>query len=329
MSGSNGNGGGVTSLNLVIKWAGKEFPFQDLDGTSTTVLDLKKMIWEKTQVLPQRQKLLNLKMKGKQAPEEALLSNLDLKSGTSNKIMMMGSSEQAIADVKDLKEDPSVINDFEEATAAALAIEFREEYLDKVEKRVKSYEVKVLNEPRPGKKLLVLDIDYTLFDHRSVAESGRELMRPYLHEFLASAYLDYDIVIWSATNMKWIEEKMKVLGCDSNPDYKLTFYLDSRAMISIHSSKYGVIEVKPLGVIWGKFPQNYSKSNTVMFDDLRRNFLMNPANGLKIRPFKNAHTSRATDRELVKLTRYLKKIAALESFENLDHKYWEKYLSRQ
>jgi len=316
-------------LNLVIKWAGKEFPFQDLDGTSTTVLDLKKMIWEKTQVLPQRQKLLNLKMKGKQAPEEALLSNLDLKPGTSNKIMMMGSSEQAIADVKDLKEDPSVINDFEEATAAALAIEFREEYLDKVEKRVKSYEVKVLNEPRPGKKLLVLDIDYTLFDHRSVAESGRELMRPYLHEFLASAYLDYDIVIWSATNMKWIEEKMKVLGCDSNPDYKLTFYLDSRAMISIHSSKYGVIEVKPLGVIWGKFPQNYSKSNTVMFDDLRRNFLMNPANGLKIRPFKNAHTSRATDRELVKLTRYLKKIAALESFENLDHKYWEKYLSRQ
>jgi len=326
MSASNGT---TTSLNLVIKWAGKEFPFQDLDGTSTTVLDLKKMIWEKTQVLPQRQKLLNLKMKGKQAPEEALLSNLDLKSGTSNKIMMMGSSEQAIADVKELKEDPSVINDFEEATAQALAIEFREEYLDKVEKRVKSYEVKVVNEPRAGKKLLVLDIDYTLFDHRSVAESGRELMRPYLHEFLASAYEDYDIVIWSATNMKWIEEKMKVLGCDTNPNYKLSFYLDSRAMISIHSSKYGVIEVKPLGVIWGKFPDHYSKSNTIMFDDLRRNFLMNPTNGLKIRPFKNAHSSRATDRELVKLTRYLKKIASLESFDDLDHKYWEKYLARQ
>ena len=54
---------------------------------------------------------------------------------------------------------------------------------------------------------------------------------------------DYDIVIWSATNMKWIEEKMKVLGCDNHPDYKLAFYLDSRAMISIHADKYGVIEV--------------------------------------------------------------------------------------
>jgi ubiquitin-like domain-containing CTD phosphatase 1 len=44
--------------------------------------------------------------------------------------------------------------------------------------------------------------------------------------------------------MKWIEEKMKLLGCDRHPDYKLAFYLDSRAMISIHSPRYGVIEVR-------------------------------------------------------------------------------------
>jgi ubiquitin-like domain-containing CTD phosphatase 1 len=43
--------------------------------------------------------------------------------------------------------------------------------------------------------------------------------------------------------------------------------------------------VKPLGVIWGKFPQ-YSQRNTIMFDDLRRNFLMNPQSGLRIRPFR-------------------------------------------
>ena len=48
--------------------------------------------------------------------------------------------------------------------------------------------MKLLNNMRPGKKLLVLDIDYTLFDHRSTAETGAELMRPYLHEFLTSAY---------------------------------------------------------------------------------------------------------------------------------------------
>ena len=36
---------------------------------------------------------------------------------------------------------------------------------------------------------------------------------------------------------------MKLLGCDRHPGYKLAFYLDSRAMISIHTEKYGVIEV--------------------------------------------------------------------------------------
>lgn len=46
-------------------------------------------------------------------------------------------------------------------------------YLAKVKKRIKDYQVKELNPPRPDKKLLVLDIDYTLFDHRSVAESGK------------------------------------------------------------------------------------------------------------------------------------------------------------
>jgi ubiquitin-like domain-containing CTD phosphatase 1 len=40
---------------------------------------------------------------------------------------------------------------------------FREEYLAKIEKRIKDYKIEILNEPRPGKKLLVLDIDYTLF----------------------------------------------------------------------------------------------------------------------------------------------------------------------
>ena len=35
--------------------------------------------------------------------------------------------------------------------------------MEKIQRRVKDYEIKVLNEPRPDKKLLVLDIDYTLF----------------------------------------------------------------------------------------------------------------------------------------------------------------------
>ena len=125
-------------------------------------------------------------IKGKPPVDDALLINLNLKNGA--KIMMMGSSEQAIKDMSEVVNDPSVINDFEEEIAQQLSTEYREEYLQKVSNRVKSYEIKILNEPREGKKLLVLDIDYTLFDHKSTAETGRELMRPYLHEFLTTAY---------------------------------------------------------------------------------------------------------------------------------------------
>ena len=174
------------TVSLVIKWAGKEYPITELPS-GTTVLELKNIIQERTNVLPSRQRLLNLKFKGKPASDELVLSSLDLKPGA--KIMMMGSSEQAIQDVSQGRpSDPTVINDFEEEAAQKLAVEFREEYLEKVEKRVKSYEIQVQAEPREGKKLLVLDIDYTLFDHRSVAENGTELMRPFLHEFLTSAY---------------------------------------------------------------------------------------------------------------------------------------------
>ena len=65
-----------------------------------------------------------------------------------------------------------------EETITLLPISLREENLLKVSRRVKEYKVEVLNPPREGKKLLVLDGDYTLFDHRSCAETGVELMRP-------------------------------------------------------------------------------------------------------------------------------------------------------
>ena len=39
----------------------------------------------------------------------------------------------------------------------------REEYQVKIQRRIKDYAIDIISEPRSGKKLLVLDIDYTLF----------------------------------------------------------------------------------------------------------------------------------------------------------------------
>nr|SVE85644.1 EOG090X0A5K [Daphnia pulicaria] len=307
--------------SYIVKWSAKEHTvLVDKDGT---VLCLKKAIEVQTGVKVERQKLLNLKFKGKSAEDGLKLCNLDLKVGF--KIMMMGSLEQDITTASTAPEIvDEVINDLD-LTEEEIALENREEYLAKIAKRVETYEIKLINEPRSGKKLLVLDIDYTLFDHRSAAETGNELMRPFLHEFLTSAYNDYDIMIWSATSMKWIEEKMKLLGVTTNKNYKILGYLDYLAMISVHMDKYGLLDVKPLAVIWGKFTGVYTSKNTIMFDDIRRNFLMNPQNGLRIRAFRDAHQNRDKDRELLYLAQYLKDIAPLEDISHLNHRSWEKY----
>ncbi len=80
---------------------------------------------------------------------------------------MIGSKEEDIANVDLSPEDiPTVVNDFDigdEVEMGLIPIKDREEFLAKVERRVKEYKIKILNEPRNGKKLLVLDIDYTLF----------------------------------------------------------------------------------------------------------------------------------------------------------------------
>ncbi|UYV62667.1 UBLCP1 [Cordylochernes scorpioides] len=312
----------MSLISIVVKWNGNEYPIEDLYDNDS-VADLKAEIQKKTGVLPARQKLLGLKYKGKAITEDIQLSELNLRPKM--KIMMVGSLEDDIVNATTVPTNLPVVADDFDIEEEDVAVERSEIFLAKIQKRISSYEIKIFNEPRPGKKLLVLDIDYTLFDHRSTAQTAAELMRPYLHEFLTTAYEDYDIVIWSATSMKWINAKMNELGVASNPNYKIAFYLDVGAMISVHTPKYGLIEVKPLGVIWGKFDQ-YSAKNTIMIDDLRRNFLMNPQSGLKIRPFKDAHQNRTTDTELLKLSQYLKKIAKMDDFSTLNHKKAERKL---
>lgn len=51
-------------INVVVKWSGKEYEIQEL-STNDTVIKLKELIEVQTGVRCARQKLLNLKFKGK------------------------------------------------------------------------------------------------------------------------------------------------------------------------------------------------------------------------------------------------------------------------
>ncbi|KXZ48009.1 hypothetical protein GPECTOR_31g373 [Gonium pectorale] len=283
------------------------------------------------QALDLRQRVLGLKTKeGMLAGDDSAVGDLAIKPSV--KFMMMGTPEVAIAaTAKEAEMAPEVQDDFDigaDESVASVAVKDRPEVQEKLARRLKSVEVKIISPPRPGKKCLVIDIDYTIFDLGSTAERPEELARPYLHEFLASAYESYDIIIWSATSKKWVEVKMKELGVLGNPSYGVVCLMDHTAMVTVHTDKYGVFDCKPLQFVWEKFPGQYTPANTIMLDDLKRNYIMNPQQGLVIRPFRKAHLTRGTDRELLGLRAYLAAIAPLDSLEALDHNRWERYLEK-
>ncbi|GJP36532.1 hypothetical protein CLOM_g8472 [Closterium sp. NIES-68] len=301
-AGGEGGGAGEEEMTLGVRWAGKDLTVRA--SGDDTVGELKRRLCEATGVLPARQKLLNLKLGGRPAGDSTLLSQLVIKPTV--KIMMMGTVESEI--VLDPLEAPEVVDDLELADEEAVEIKDRPENIAKLRRRSKHFQLKVLNPPRAGKRLLVLDIDYTLFDHVSTAENARELMRPYLHD------------------MRWVEVKMRELGVLGHSDYKVLALMDHMAMITVQSPTHGVFDCKPLAILWDKFPEHYSEANTIMFDDLRRNFVMNPRNGLTIRPYRRAHANRASDRELARLTEYLLAIADLDDWSQLDHNQWERFM---
>ncbi|XP_065317694.1 ubiquitin-like domain-containing CTD phosphatase 1 isoform X1 [Gordionus sp. m RMFG-2023] len=303
-------------------------------------------IFDLTYVLPKRQKLLGIK-KNKPPLDEDSLEQLNIKSGT--KLMMMGCNDE----LEEIEVNDNIKNDLDDnLVEEEINICQRVENLDKIEKRVLNYNIKSYHEPREGKYLLVLDIDGTIFDHKSYAERGSELMRPYLHEFLNTVYNYYDICIWSATKMKYIEAKVIQMGIirsspsnqiqnslsashnDSPPqasEYKINFFLDHNAMINVYTEKSGLIEVKPLAFIWGKFPGKYTPQNSIIVDDCRKNFLMNPQNGLRIYPFHNTHTDEQQDEDLLWLGKYLEFIAINfnGNFSELDHTHWKRYIKNK
>ncbi|PIA47263.1 hypothetical protein AQUCO_01400146v1 [Aquilegia coerulea] len=236
-------------ITLTVKWSGKEYTVRVCGDDS--VGELKRRICEVTNVLPKRQKLLYPKVGSKLSDDSFLLSQIPLKS--SLKMTMVGTVEDEI--LIDQVDAPEIIDDFELGKEEAVDIKDKEVNKNKLRRRISQYKIELLNPCREGKKLLVLDIDYTLFDHRSTAENPLQLMRPYLHEFLTAAYAEYDIIIWSATGMKWVELKMGQLGVLNNPNYKITALLDHLAMITVQSDSRGIFDCKPLGLIWAHFPE--------------------------------------------------------------------------
>ncbi|KAI8912757.1 HAD-like domain-containing protein, partial [Gorgonomyces haynaldii] len=286
-------------LTLKGQYRGKTIELQISDLSD--VADLKELIFEHTQILPQNQKLLGL-IKGQLPPESSRLQSL-VKNQQS--FMIMGTPEADIP--KDL-DNSDIINDLEVEPVVNDHVQVS---LDKL---LAKAQIPILHPPRPDKKLIVFDLDHTLYDCRSTVERITDLVRPGAHELLSEIYPFYDICIWSQTSQNWLKAKIREAGFLNHAQYKIHFMLDISCMITITSKdkrgKEFRHQVKPLELIWTRF-EHYSAANTIHIDDLSRNFQLNKQSGLKIKPFKEALLNQDDD-ELLMLKEYLLKIKDMD-----------------
>ncbi|KAI0780617.1 HAD subfamily IIID h [Trametes elegans] len=314
-----------------FSWSGKPFSLEVAE--SDRVYDLKAALMSLTNVPPERQKILGL-VKGKLPSDAERIGDLKLLTG--KKFTLVGTPEgNEIKDPNELEFLPDVVNDldvdFSANPAAATAYINNQRNRRRVEQHTKKLKPNLINPLRPGKRLLVLDIDYTILDTKPLTSGAlppHECARPGLHEFLEAVYPHYDICIWSQTSWIWLETKLVELGILGGiRSYKIAFVLDKTCMFTVFSVRDGQPykhSVKALQIIWNHFPQ-YGPRNTIHIDDLGRNFALNPKEGLKISAFKNAHTEAAAgDRELFKLSKYLIHLVDTHpDFRKANHSKWK------
>jgi len=256
----------------------------------------------------------------------------------------MGTPEEKIfVDPSDLppEELPDVIDDFDLDFNAGSDLWLRHVANgENLKKFTEHTEVHIMNPPREGYPLLVCDLDHCLLDFSSKIlqrdctgdrSAANAMKRPYMDQFLTAAYQHYDLVVWSQTSWRWLETKLIELGMVSNPGYKISFVLDKTSMFTIKSTRRDgssvTHHVKPLQIIWKKFPR-WSSKNTVHIDDLGRNFALNLSSGLKVSAYYRKKSSARRDAELLGVGKFLEQLALSKlDFDDVDFSSWQEVVS--
>jgi ubiquitin-like domain-containing CTD phosphatase 1 len=192
------------SVNITVKWRAESFEFTM--SLSESLSELKFKIQGLTNISSSTQKLIGFsKVLGSKNDSLSLkLNKATIKNGMI-KINLIGTPDVEIAVFNQQKCEAvkAVFNDFSHSfTPATEEWQKLNEFSEKVV-------INYINEPREGKKLLVLDLDHTLLDFSSKENvSPADMKRPYMDWFLSELYPYYDIAIWSQTGWRWLELKV-------------------------------------------------------------------------------------------------------------------------
>jgi ubiquitin-like domain-containing CTD phosphatase 1 len=182
-----------------LQWRGQVFDFGEVDINSICVRDIKMMVSEETGITSKRIKLIGVFGGAGTSDNDVIMLNQFEKKIKKGKIVVsvMGTPDEELAAFEQGAEPSGtegVLNDFNHNfTPASKEWHNLKRFTD-------SLEINFIQEPRPGKKLLVLDLDHTILDFSSRENvTAEQMKRPFMDFFLETMYESYDIAIWSQT----------------------------------------------------------------------------------------------------------------------------------
>jgi len=154
-------------ISLSFTWSGRSFTLQIAD--SDRIFDLKAVLFSMTDVPPERQKILGL-VKGRLPADDGRIGDIGLING--KKFQLVGTPQgRELKDPSRMELLSDVVNDldvdFSANPAAAESHKNDLRNIRKIREATEKLKINFINPLREGKRLLVLDIDYSLVSYCS------------------------------------------------------------------------------------------------------------------------------------------------------------------
>lgn len=173
--------------------------------------------------------------------------------------------------------------------------------------------------------LLILDLDEALVhakDDGPLPDRAADLMiagdihvyiRPHLDQFIARAWVNYDVAIWSKGGAGYVEPTVRALfQSHRQPVFVWSF---SRCTRRFDHEAHEAYYIKDLKKVRNR---GFAKERMLIVDDLELNAMRNFGNAIYIRPWEGD----LNDRELLHLATYLEELAPHPNFRTIEKRYW-------
>lgn len=122
--------------------------------------------------------------------------------------------------------------------------------------------------PRPGKRLLLLDLDKTLIFYHP---SHGLMLRPHLAEFLASAIQHYSIYVFTASDSEYAHAIVNELNAGHGNCIEGVLSRHYCTCVRVERGKRKSVFVKDIRIVTGCHPQDI-----LVVDDLAWSYCLNP-----------------------------------------------------